>query len=217
MPKIRKIETEFGASRLELELHYNANNKFFIKGLPEHFEDESGFINRAETEAELIASLTKCARELGAAKTVTRYFIAVDFIVNGGLNQRPRCDFFDVPADYQDKPLQRFGYAFGHNDGAGFSIGYQIVVERTILGKVRYNTGGISASGEPTVYSNNWNPDRRKILIEYSAERLAFIKAFQKRIGQMAFEIGDFLTQNPDDLGKLLDQFNGAKALPATV
>lgn len=217
MPKIRKIETDFGASKLELELHYNANNKFFVKGLPENFEEESGFQNRSETEAELIANLAKCTRELGAAKTTTRHFIAIDFLVNGGLNQRPRGEFFDVPIDYQDRPLKRFGYAFGHDNGVGFSIAHEIVIERSVLGNVKYNKGNITKSGEIQPYSNNWHKDSRKILIEYSAERLAFLVAFQKRLGQMAFEIGDFLTQNPDDLGKLLDQFNGVKALPSAV
>lgn len=205
MPKIRKLDIPFGQTHLETELHYNAKQNFFIKGLPADFEAQTGFINTAPTEAALVSDVCQKAKILADASTVEDFFISAVFTVGSSVSRRH--DFFNMPEDYRNLiPSMFTGSSFSRPPGFGFSLSHEIVCRVKVLDNVQFYHAQIKYNSTEVIRTSNKIYNRTPpLLIPYTADRLRFFEQMEKAVGRMAFQIADFFAENADNLGAVLD------------
>lgn len=220
MAKIGKIEIPFGVVIIDGEVHYNARRShFFIKGLPENFEKDSGFKNEAETEAEIVREVTAAAKRLAEAQTKEEFFIDVIFTVGSEIIRRDK--FFDVPFDHTDTVLSRFRRTFSNPRGFGFMLSHKLICRVSVLENHRFYGAGLPFSfdnKEPrTIQKHGDRASVDGFLIPYTPERVQFFEQMEKALGRMAFQIADFMAQTPEDLHALIDAATMPAGLPESL
>lgn len=211
MPKIRKLSIPFPPGTIEAELHYNQKSKFHIIGLPEGFEASTGFVNRCETEDELVASVCKASRTLAESETKETFFIAVYYLIGGEIVWRS--DYFGGERSTDDQAmLKRFLRPFS---GHGLGLRHEIICRVDVLNNHRYYTAYHPSNDKtqpPKRTSNSW-AEAKCVLLEYTPERLEFIERMEKALGRMAFKVADFLNQDVAVLSHILDTSSHFTAL----
>lgn len=212
MPKIRKLTIPFPPTTIEAELHYNQNRKFYIVGLPDDFEGNTGFVNRGETEDDLVLRVCVASRALAEAETKETFFIAVEYLIGSDITWRS--DYFGGERVSEDQAmLKRFSCTFS---GHGLALKHEIICRVDVLKHCRYYRAFFPFGNKtlpPERSSNSW-VEKKCVLIEYTTERLDFIERMEKALGRLAFKVADFLNQDVTVLSQILDTTIHFSALP---
>jgi hypothetical protein len=183
MPKVSKIKFEIEGKSSEFDIHYNKEDKFFIKNFPLDIRNKvpSSGINesRFETERELIEFYTNLIKEYHKIISKTKKIIA--YYISAPKN-------FQNFTEVSKKIKEMLGYAGDDKNTFGFTVTYQICLQQTGNGNIFYDINEDGTVGK-TVHV----PTHMSIIVDYTPEREAFLKNMEQKMKDMFLRMIDLM------------------------
>jgi hypothetical protein len=208
MPFRENFQSRSGQYTKDFRVFFKKDLGFYIKDLPPDLVKMTNIINRSDTINEIRQQINTAYHQWIEVKKKSKKVIAINLTVSGGFAWRK------TSVNSKSRERHRFNKydgGFGKNipSGHGFGIDYDILIRWEIDGKYKYSNTYDPGDGEELQCGHPHNLGEGKFLVDYTPERIAFLKQIQDNMEQMIDKIIDFFSA--DDLGKLMD--TGVKLL----
>lgn len=202
MPKLRFIDEKIGGEYVRLELWYNTRERYFeIKGLEPKVISISEFDNKENTEAELLKRLDEAIKVYHERIKTERDLIVITFRVSAE-TKKVKGENGKIEKDkrFPEKVLSEYG-----SDGHGFNIGFERV-SKVQSNKIKVFKWKKKENGE-WEKSQYYNTERNQdIEIEFTEDRYAFFERMAEKLKEQALKIALFLSQDSDDIVKMIER-----------